>query len=220
MSACAARAVPTARPTRGRTHPRVVAYDAGNVTRLLCAPGRSTSIELGADEVVDTIAVGDDKAWVVVAGGQPRLRDAERFGGAAESLEHAGGRPQGGRRDPALSVRLAPVDPGAAMAGLRVVYPDDIRAERAAAAAKAREAAAARKARDRLAIDYAYGPRNWRFVACGGATLEPTGISGDGQSTAREMAAPIRSGEHDLGVAGLYGATSPDHPSRTPPRRR
>jgi type IV secretion system protein VirB9 len=186
--AAPARAAVVPAPGAHDPRMRVVAYDAGNVTRLLCAPGRSTSIELGAGEVVDTIAVGDDKAWVVApAGNRVFVTPNDATGPPKVSnMQVVSRKADGATR--LYQFDLVPVDPGAAMAGLRVVYPDDIRAERAAAAAKAREAAAARKARDRLAIDYAYGPRNWRFVARGAAAIEPTEISDDGQSTVLRFA--------------------------------
>jgi type IV secretory pathway VirB9-like protein len=110
---------------------RVVAYDASNVTRLLCAPGRSTSIELGVGEVVDTIAVGDDKAWVVApAGNRVFVTPNDATGPPkASNMQVVSRKVDGATR--LYQFDLVPVDPGAAMAGLRIVYPDDIRAERA-----------------------------------------------------------------------------------------
>ena len=67
---------------------------------------------------------------------------------------------------------------------IQFVYPDDAR--QAAIAARQRQAAGAdeRLAESRLAVDYFYGPRNWRYAAQGSRAIEPAEVSDNGRLTA------------------------------------
>ena len=177
-------------PSAGSRDPRmrVVAYDASNVVKVMCAPGRSTSIELGAEETVATIAVGDDKAWVVAPAGNRIFIVPDDSGGSAKpsNMQVVSRKPDGTTR--LYQFDLVVVQPEVAMAGVRVVYPEEAREQRVKAWQKEREEKQARIAEDRLQVDYFYGPRNWRFVARGSPEVEPTEVSDNGQATAFRFA--------------------------------
>lgn len=67
---------------------------------------------------------------------------------------------------------------------INFVYTGDAReaalTERQRMAATANE----RRAQDRLAVDYFYGPRNWRYAAQGSVAIQPTEVSDNGRMTA------------------------------------
>jgi len=65
-------AVPAAaqiRPTPGAGDPRLqtVDYDANQVVQIQAAPGYQVTLQFGADETIENVAVGDSSAWQVSA---------------------------------------------------------------------------------------------------------------------------------------------------------
>lgn len=57
------------RPTPGAGDPRIqsVEYDADQVIQIQAAPGYQVTLELGSDEHIENVAVGDSGAWQVTA---------------------------------------------------------------------------------------------------------------------------------------------------------
>jgi type IV secretion system protein VirB9 len=184
-SALATPAFAEAVPAPGQADPRMrtVVYDPANVTVIIAAPGRSTSIELAEDEKIHAHSLGDDKAWVFVATGNHAFVTPVPAVLRASNVQIIAVRPDG-------SIRLYQLDlvvgsaPVTSMAGVRFTYPSDIAAKRAASAAKERDQAAADTARERLATDFFMGVRNWKFVARGSEWAEPTEVSDNGRQTA------------------------------------
>jgi type IV secretion system protein VirB9 len=73
LALCAASAAATAaaqiRPTPGAGDPRIqtVNYDASQVVQIQAAPGYQVTLQFGADETIENVAVGDSTAWQVSA---------------------------------------------------------------------------------------------------------------------------------------------------------
>lgn len=57
------------RPQPGAGDPRIqsVEYDANQVVQIQAAPGYQVTLELGSDEQIENVAVGDSGAWQVTA---------------------------------------------------------------------------------------------------------------------------------------------------------
>jgi type IV secretion system protein VirB9 len=57
------------RPQPGEGDPRIqsVEYDANQVIQIQAAPGYQVTLELGSDEQIENVAVGDSGAWQVTA---------------------------------------------------------------------------------------------------------------------------------------------------------
>jgi type IV secretion system protein VirB9 len=66
---CAAPAAAQVRPTPGNGDPRIqsIDYDANQVVQIQAAPGYQVTLQFGADEVIENVAVGDSGAWQVSA---------------------------------------------------------------------------------------------------------------------------------------------------------
>jgi type IV secretion system protein VirB9 len=70
LALCAAApAAAQIRPTPGAGDPRIqtVEYDAGQVVQIQAAPGYQVTLQFGADELIENVAVGDSGAWQVSA---------------------------------------------------------------------------------------------------------------------------------------------------------
>lgn len=65
----AAPASAQVRPQPGQGDPRIqsVEYDADQVVQIQAAPGYQVTLELGSDEQIENVAVGDSGAWQVTA---------------------------------------------------------------------------------------------------------------------------------------------------------
>lgn len=65
----AAPAVAQIRPVPGTGDPRLqtVDYDASQVVQISAAPGYQVTLQFGADETIENVAVGDSAAWQVSA---------------------------------------------------------------------------------------------------------------------------------------------------------
>ena len=57
------------RPVPGAGDPRIqiVDYDASQVVQIQAAPGYQVTLQFGADEIIENVAVGDSAAWQVSA---------------------------------------------------------------------------------------------------------------------------------------------------------
>lgn len=69
LALAAAPASAQIRPQAGQGDPRIqsVEYDADQVVQIQAAPGYQVTLELGSDEQIENVAVGDSGAWQVTA---------------------------------------------------------------------------------------------------------------------------------------------------------
>ncbi len=70
LALCAAApATAQVRPNPGAGDPRIqtVDYDASQVVQIAAAPGYQVTLQFGADETIENVAVGDSGAWQVSA---------------------------------------------------------------------------------------------------------------------------------------------------------
>ena len=70
LALCAAApAAAQVRPTPGAGDPRIqtIDYDANQVFQIQAAPGYQVTLQFGADEIIENVAVGDSAAWQVSA---------------------------------------------------------------------------------------------------------------------------------------------------------
>ena len=71
LALCAASgaAAQGVRPAPGNGDPRIqtVDYDANQVIQISAAPGYQVTLQFGADETIENVAVGDSTAWQVSA---------------------------------------------------------------------------------------------------------------------------------------------------------
>lgn len=69
LAMAAAPASAQIRPEAGRGDPRIqsVEYDSDQVVQIQAAPGYQVTLELGSDEQIENVAVGDSGAWQVTA---------------------------------------------------------------------------------------------------------------------------------------------------------
>lgn len=197
-SALGAPALAVQEPQAGRFDPRVrtVAYNPMNVVRVVGGTFNSTQITFAADETVTQVAIGDSDAWLAQPAGHLLfLKPVEVR--APTNMQVVTKRPDGSLRSYQfeLLARAAMADQPAAGAVYAIAfsYPEDAR--QAAAASRQQQAAVAdeQAAQDRLAVDFLYGPRNWRYVGQGSTTIEPAEVWDNGRLTAFRFAgnAPV-----------------------------
>lgn len=200
VSAVPALAAQDPRPGRWDARVRTVPYSAMNVVRVQARALISTQIQFATDEVVTQVAVGDSAAWTVAPVGNMLFIKPNEVR-AATNMQVVTQRKDGSLRSYQfeLTARPAPsIAPGqvADLGGtvpapdvqspfmVQFVYPEDVRQ---AAIAKRKAAAEANEetlAESRLAVDYFYGPRNWRYTAQGSKAIEPYEVSDNGRLTA------------------------------------
>jgi type IV secretion system protein VirB9 len=175
-------------PRAGRFDNRVrtVAYNPMNVVRVTGGTLSSTEVIFSASETITQVAIGDSEAWLAQpAGNLLFLKPAEaraptnaqvvtkRQDGSVRSYQfelvaHAG------------SASQAAPD---AQFAIQFVYPDDARQTATADRERAKAMADERLAQERLAVDFFYGPRNWRYAAQGSTAIQPTEVSDNGRLT-------------------------------------
>lgn len=175
-------------PRSAGAHPnvRMVAYNPFNVVRVPASPTNSTQLIFAADEEITQVSVGDDAAWLVEPTGN--MLFVKPIGvRPSTNAQVVTRRPDGSRRS--YQLRLVPVARGEdgaspAIYALTFTYPGDAAAARSAAASREAAAAFERVAHQRMALSWAEGPRNWRYVAQGSVMLEPVSVSDNGRVTA------------------------------------
>ena len=210
MTALAGHAQAEAMPRPGAEDPRMrtVAYDPSDVTEVIAVPGRSTSIELAPDEKIRAHSLGDEKAWVFATTGNLAFVTPNPEALRPSNVQIIATRADG-------STRLYQIDlvvgsaPAASMAGIRYVYPADLAAARAADAAKAAEKAEAQQVADKMAVDFFYGQRNWKFVARGSPAAEPSEASDNGRETVFRFPGNIRTPSIFTGRCGAEETIAP-----------
>lgn len=171
------------RPRSAGYDPRVqtVAYNPMNVVRVVGAPRSSTQIVFGPGEEITQVAIGDSDAWLAQpAGNLLFLKPTSPRSTNAQVVTRL---PDGRMRSYQLQLVAVPAKAGAIYA-VNFTYPGEEQAARAAAQAQAAAAQLERIAQQRLALSWAEGPRNWRYVAQGSKMLEPTEVSDNGRQTA------------------------------------
>lgn len=183
-------------PRTGGFDPRVhvVDYNPLNVVRVVGSPISSTQIIFAAREEVTQVAIGDADAWLAQpAGNLLFLKPTEVR--PSTNMQVVTRRTDGSSRS--YQFRLVAIRPGAsgdnaAFFAVNFVYPDDERAERAAAETRQAAAAAEKTAAARLAEAWTEGPRNWRYVAQGSSSIEPLEVSDNGRQTALRFPGHMR----------------------------
>lgn len=167
--------------------PRVqlVAYNPLDVVRIVGCPTNSTQITFGPAEEITQVAIGDAEAWLAQpAANMLFLKPTELR--AATNAQVVTRRADGSLRSYQLRLvaEQSGEDSGSVLYAVRFRYPQDERAERAARRTEAAERVLERDAQARLAVAWAEGPRNWRYVAQGSSALEPAEVSDNGRQTA------------------------------------
>lgn len=191
-------------PRAGRWDARVrsVPYNPNDIVRVVGSTFTSTQIMFAVGETITHIAIGDSEAWLPQPTGNLLFIKPIEVR-APTNMQVVTSRPDGSvrsyqfeliaRATPSTSsAQVASLDgavpaPATAAAtpyAIGFVYPGDVR--EAAIATRKRLAAGAseRQAEARLAVDYFYGPRNWRYAGQGSHAIEPTEVSDNGRLTA------------------------------------
>ena len=176
-------------PYAGRYDPRVrtVVYNPMNVVRIVGGTLASTEVMFSPQEQITQVAIGDSDAWLASpAGNLLFLKPTESR--APTNAQVVTKRPDGSFRSYQfeLVARSATVDQPAAGAQFAIVfsYPEDSRQAAAADRRKQELAADEQSAQARLAVDFFYGPRNWRYTAQGSTAIQPFEVSDNGRLTA------------------------------------
>ncbi len=191
-------------PRAGRWDARVrsVPYNPNDIVRVVGSTFTSTQIMFAVGETITQIAIGDSEAWLpqptgnllfikpievrtptnmqVVtsrADGTVRSYQFELIARATPSTSSAQVASLNG-------VVPAPAAGAATPYAIAFVYPGDVREAAIAARNRLVAGASERQAQGRLAVDYFYGPRNWRYAAQGSRAIEPTEVSDNGRLTA------------------------------------
>jgi type IV secretion system protein VirB9 len=167
-------------------HVQLVAYNPMNVVRVVGSPTNSTQIIFSPGEEVSQVAIGDADGWLAQPAGNllflkpTEVRDTTN----AQVVTH---RPDGSVRS--YQFRLVAISRGSegsssAIFAVSFTYPQDVAAARAMSQAQAASSQLDQLAQQRLALSWAEGPRNWRYVAQGSVQIEPTEVSDNGRQTA------------------------------------
>ena len=191
LASCAlagpALAVQTPRAGRYDSRVRVVAYNPMNVVRVIGGTFASTEIMFAPGETITQVAIGDADAWLAgPTGNLLFLKPTEVR--APTNAQVVTKRPDGSFRSYQfeLVAHAGTADEPAegAQFAINFVYPDDARQEAADADRKRQAGADELAAQDRLAVDFYYGPRNWRYTAQGSTAIQPLEVSDNGRLTA------------------------------------
>ncbi|NPD70336.1 TrbG/VirB9 family P-type conjugative transfer protein (plasmid) [Lichenicola cladoniae] len=182
-----ALAVQTPHAGRYDSRVRVVAYNPMNVVRVIGGTFASTEIMFAPGESITQVAIGDADAWLAgPTGNLLFLKPTEVR--APTNAQVVTRRPDGSFRSYQfeLVAHAGTVDEPAAGAqfAINFVYPDDARQEADEADRKRQSGADELVAQNRLAVDFYYGPRNWRYTAQGSTAIQPLEVSDNGRLTA------------------------------------
>ena len=196
-----ARAVEEPRAGRWDARVRVVPYNPMNVVRLVGSTFTSTQIIFAVGETVTHVAIGDADAWLpqptgnllfikpveVRAPTNMQVVTAKADGSIRsyqfELIARAAPSPTGAQVADLGGTVPVPVGPATPFA-IQFTYPDDARQAAIETRRRVAEGASERDAQARLAVDFFYGPRNWRYTAQGSTAIQPTQVSDNGRLTA------------------------------------
>ena len=182
------------------TRVRIVAYNPMNPVRIVGTTFTSTQITFAADESDIRVAIGDSDAWMAAPlGNLLFIKPVEvraptnmqvvtkRADGSIRSYQFeliARAQPANGSVQVASLDGTVPLPAAVTPFVIQLIYPGDARDAAIAARQKALLGADEKLAESRLAVDYFYGPRNWRYTAQGSSSIEPTEVSDNGRLTA------------------------------------
>lgn len=191
LASCAlagpALAVQTPHAGRYDSRVRVVAYNPMNVVRVIGGTFASTEIMFAPGETITQVAIGDADAWLAgPTGNLLFLKPTEVR--APTNAQVVTRRPDGSLRSYQLELTAhagtADEPAEGTQFAINFVYPEDARQEAAEADHKRQASADELAAQDRLAADFYYGPRNWRYTAQGSTAIQPLEVSDNGRLTA------------------------------------
>lgn len=172
-------------------HVRIVAYNPLNVVRIVGSPRNSTQIIFSAGEEITQVAIGDSDAWMAQPAANLLFLKPTIVRGTTNA-QVVTRRPDGSLRSYQFKLVGAAGRSAAPMYAVSFTYPDETRALRAAAEAQAASRELERLAQERLALAWAEGVRNWRYVAKGSTMIEPTEVSDNGRQTAFRFPGNLR----------------------------
>lgn len=196
-----AHAVQEPRAGRWDGRVRTVPYNAMNPVRLVGSTFTSTQVIFAVGETVTHVAIGDAEAWLPQPTGNLLFIKPIEVR-QPTNMQVVTTRPDGSTRSYQfeLVARPAPSTTGSQVASLdggvpapagpatpfaiQFVYPEDAREAAIANRRRAAAGAGERDAQARLAVDFFYGPRNWRYTAQGSRSIEPAEVSDNGRLTA------------------------------------
>lgn len=196
-----AHAVQEPRAGRWDARVRTVPYNAMNPVRLVGSTFTSTQVIFAVGETVTHVAIGDAEAWLPQPTGNLLFIKPVEVR-QPTNMQVVTTRPDGSIRSYQfeLVARPAPSTTGAQVASLdgtvprptgpatpfaiQFVYPEDAREEAIANRRRVAAGAGEQDAQARLAVDFFYGPRNWRYTAQGSRSIEPAEVSDNGRLTA------------------------------------
>lgn len=179
--------VQTPRAGRYDARVRVVAYNPMNVVRVIGGTFASTEIMFAPGETITQVAIGDADGWLAAPTGNLLFLKPTEVR-APTNAQVVTKRPDGSVRSYQfeLVAHAGTVDHPAegAQFAINFTYPDDARQEAAEADRKRQASADELVAQNRLAVDFYYGPRNWRYTAQGSTAIQPLAVSDNGRLTA------------------------------------
>ena len=182
-----ALAVQTPRAGRYDARVRVVAYNPMNVVRVIGGTFASTEIMFAPGETITQVAIGDADGWLAAPTGNLLFLKPTEVR-APTNAQVVTKRPDGSVRSYQfeLVAHAGTVDHPAegAQFAINFTYPDDARQEADEADRKRQASADELVAQNRLAVDFYYGPRNWRYTAQGSTSIQPLAVSDNGRLTA------------------------------------
>lgn len=165
---------------------QVVPYNPMNVVRVVGSPTASTQVIFAPGEEITQVAIGDADAWLAQPAANLLFIKPTEVRGFTNA-QVVTRRPDGALRSYQLRLVAVPRGgdgEGAPIFALTFTYPQDERAARGEAAARASVQALEASTHARLAAAWADGPRNWRYVARGSTAIEPVEVSDNGRQTA------------------------------------
>ncbi|NPD69599.1 P-type conjugative transfer protein VirB9 (plasmid) [Lichenicola cladoniae] len=191
LTSCAlaspALAVQTPHAGRYDSRVRVVAYNPMNVVRVIGGTFASTEIMFAPGETITQIAIGDADGWLAAPTGNLLFLKPTEVR-APTNAQVVTKRPDGSVRSYQfeLVAHAGTVDHPAegAQFAINFIYPADARQAAADAEHKRQANTDELVAQNRLAVDFYYGPRNWRYTAQGSTAIQPLAVSDNGRLTA------------------------------------
>jgi len=168
---------------------RTVTYNPNDVVKVVGRYRASTQLEFGPTEEIAKVAVGDSIAWEVApAKNIIFLKPREKS--PPTNLQVITICQSGERRVYQFELQASDGDVRRddAYFVVRFRYPEDVAAQRKAAAASTRAEAAREQVDETLSLHQTYGARNWHYSAQGSRVLQPDAIYDDGKVTTMRFA--------------------------------
>ncbi len=221
LASCAlaspALAVQTPHAGRYDARVRVVAYNPMNVVRVIGGTFASTEIMFAPGETITQVAIGDADCWLAAPTGNLLFLKPTEVR-APTNAQVVTKRPDGSVRSYQfeLVAHAGTADHPAegAQFAINFTYPDDARQAAEEADRKQQVNADEQVAQNRLAVDFFYGPRNWRYTAQGSTAIQP--LERERQRPPDRLPLPRQHdpADHLHGWAGRAGNHRPLHHAR------